>query len=503
MEPGSNYYALLDLLPDASPDEIRRAYHEAARRLHPDVSESPNAIEIFLEVQKAYEVLTDPQKRTAYDSSFPPETFEHLKRYSAELTSPHLHFGVQYSRTQLSKIETEQLLYVLMELSPIAPKGTNTAPPLNVCLVLDRSTSMQGERMDTVKATAIELMRQMRPEDILSIVVFGDRSEILLPALKHTDREEAATRIRMLRPGGGTEIFRGLESAYMEVHRNLTNKRINHIILITDGRTYGDENDCLNVAQAASGRGIRISSLGIGEEWNDEFLDKLAARTGGHTVYVSQAGDLKDFLQGIFRDYGNIFGEQASLDIKLAEGVRLGYIYRLQPDSAPLALELPVKLGSLPANGKLSLLAEFTIGPLSKRAYQLPILSGSLQIQLPALDEPTQTLPVNLSRPVNNVGKPELPPTDIVQALSYITLYRMQEQAIQEVSEGNYAAAGQHLQKLATQLFARGENDLAQTALMEAERIRHTQSLSLEGAKQIKYGTRSLLLPPLVRYGKT
>jgi Ca-activated chloride channel family protein len=49
----------------------------------------------------------------------------------------------------------------------------------------------------------------------------------------------------MIRAGGGTEIFQGLLAAFTEVRRNLTRSMINHIILITDGRTYGDEQSCI------------------------------------------------------------------------------------------------------------------------------------------------------------------------------------------------------------------------------------------------------------------
>ena len=93
-------------------------------------------------------------------------------------------------------------------------KGRKISPPLNVCLVLDRSTSMQGERMDAVKAAAIELVRQMRPDDILSIVTFSDRAEIIVPAVRQMDRTDAETKISMLRTGGGTEIFRGLSGFF-------------------------------------------------------------------------------------------------------------------------------------------------------------------------------------------------------------------------------------------------------------------------------------------------
>jgi Ca-activated chloride channel family protein len=110
-------------------------------------------------------------------------------------------------------------------------------------------------------------------------------------------------------------------------------------------------------------------------------------------------------------------------------------------------------------------------------------------------------MPIRLSRLIGDGTNTELPPRRIFQALSQITLYRMQEKARQEVSEGKIQDASTRLQRLATQLFSLGEKELAQTAYIEAERIQQTHMLSAEGEKRIKYGTRSLLLPARIERG--
>lgn len=493
----------MNILPDATPDEIRRAYHEAARRLHPDVSEEPNAIEIFLDVQKAYETLTDKDKRDQYDQSILSEINEDLKRRTAEFSTNQLNIQIQYSRAQLAVLDEPQIIYVLLQVAtPSEIKGRKISPPLNVCLVLDRSTSMQGERMDAVKATAIELIRQMHPDDILSIVSFSDRADIIVPAVRRLDRAEAETRISMLRPGGGTEIFRGLEAGLFEVQRNLSSKRINQIILITDGRTYGDEQDCLQLADRAISKGIRINGLGIGSNWNDNFLDDLATRTGGRSIYLSRIADLNEFMQDMFKDMGDVFGDQTSLALDLSPGVDLNYAYRLNPDSSPLPISDSIKLGSLLRESNLVVLLEFTVEPLLRRAYQSELGRGTLSMQIHSVEATNFSRHLQFSRPIDHLNLSEVPPNEIVQALAHISLYRMQEKVHTELFSGNIEAANLQLEMLATQLISRGENDLAKTALMEAERLRSTQALSIEGSKQIKYGTRGLVLPSIIRGGK-
>ena len=482
-----SYYDLLDLPSDATPEEIRHAFHEAALRLHPDVSSDPDSNEKFMLVQMAYDVLSDPQARNLYDQALRDQN-----------DSP-IVVDVTYSRPSLATVDEPQLIYALLEFYT-GPKYTQTPnPPLNICLVLDRSTSMQGARMDTVKLAAVELVRQLAPEDRLSIVLFSDRAEVLLSAGKRMDRTLIEAQIQMIRATGGTEIYQGLEAGFNEVKSNSTRSQINHIILITDGRTYGDEEQCLQLARLAADQGFRITGLGIGTEWNDAFLDELTSRTGGTSLYISRANDIRTFLQDQFNNLKQIFAERVTLGLTISPGVKLVSAFRLQPESAVLTSTSPIRLGSIPKPSQLSVLLEFLALPIpSSRKSRFSLARGEIGFLLPSDPSGQHSLPISLSRPISDEVSTGLPPRPIFQALSQITLFRMQERARQEVVEGKIQEASMRLQRLATQLLALGEIDLAQTAVIEAERIQQTHMLSAEGEKQIKYGTRSFMLPAVV-----
>jgi len=174
-----DHYAILGVFRDASQEEIKRAYFDAAQKLHPDRNVAPGETELFLEIQQAYEVLSNPKRRSLYDATLPPVIEEKSL----------IKYNVFFSRPNLVKLTEPQLAYMLLEVSPNEDKEKLPTPPLNICLLLDRSTSMQGDKMDMVKATAIQLLRNLRQEDVLSVVAFSDFAEVIIPASLNLDNQ--------------------------------------------------------------------------------------------------------------------------------------------------------------------------------------------------------------------------------------------------------------------------------------------------------------------------
>ena len=482
-----DYYALLGVARDASQEEIKRAYFEAAQKLHPDKNTVAGETELFLGVQQAYEVLSNPTRRTQYDATLPPEQ---------KITLPYAH-KVLYSRPNLVHLNESQMLYLILELEAPAEARESPSPPLNVCLVLDRSTSMQGEKMDIVKATAIQVLRNLRLQDVLSVVAFSDRAEVIIPASYHEEKTRLEAKIQMIRPSGATEIYQGLEAGVKEVMRSLDSKRINHIILLTDGRTYGDEQQCLALATKLAEHGIGISGMGIGQEWNDIFLDVLSTRTGGSSAYIAQPQDIKRLLLEKFNALAQTYAEDVILDAKLMDGVELTYAFRLQPDPSPIALdENALHLGSILQDVPTQIIFEYIIHPKAVKSDSLTVLDGTLKVSIASQLMPVPTLRMQFTRPITDSPETEPPPPKIVQALSRLMLYRMQERARKDLEKGNIANATRQLQVLASNLLTQGERSLAHTILLEVDHLQKQNSLTIEGSKKIKYGTRSLFNAP-------
>ena len=479
-----DYYAILGVLRDASQEEIKRSYFEAAQRLHPDKNIAAGETELFLEIQQAYEVLSNPKRRNLYDATLPPEINP----------STVVKHEMLFSRPNLVKLGEAQLLYMLLDISPREEKESLPSPPLNICLVLDRSTSMQGEKMDMVKATAIQLLRSLRPEDVFSVVAFSDYAEVIIPAAFSADKKKQEGRIQMMQTTGATEIYNGLKAGLQEVRRTVDPSRVNHIILLTDGQTYGDEQACLQLAEEAAAKNIGISGMGIGSEWNDIFLDALAGKTGGSSAYISTPKDIQRLLVEKFNALISTYADDVILEFQEQEHVKINYAFRLQPDGSSIAIEPQMHLGPILREASLQVLFEFIVDPPALDEDLLTLLNGSLKVAITARPTPVPPIRLNLKREVQINPSPEPPPTRILSALSRLTLYRMQERARVAADAGQFDEAAHQLQYLATHLLSKGEHALAKTALFEADNLEKMHAWSASGNKDVKYSTRALLL---------
>jgi Ca-activated chloride channel family protein len=476
-------YNLLGLSANASPEEVKAAYFAAARRFHPDSNPNPGATEEFKLVADAYAILSNPSQRSTYDAAV-------LQTGSGPLLAVHPVF----SRQPLPALSEAQVLYALVDIQPSILTELPD-PPINLCLAIDRSTSMQGPRLDQVKGAVSQVIDSLRESDTFAVVAFSDRAEVIVSAQRsQADRIHSKAKVSTISAHGGTEILQGLLCGLTELHHQLSPAAVNHLLLLTDGRTYGDEDDCLMLATLAASDGIAISGLGIGNEWNDRFLDELTGRTGGTAAYISNTQDVPNFIQHRVRGIGSAYAERLNVQVTLDPQMELTSVFKVSPEAGPVPMEQPLRLGSLPKRKPASVLFKFRLPPLAPGQQNIARLSFYADVV--SLGRRGERMVVDLALPVVKSPQTGPPPPALVEALGKLSHYQMQERAWQQAAAGDLVGASERLKTLGTRLLAGGQPELARLALTEASRLEKTQVLSEETKKQLKYGTRALLEAP-------
>ena len=272
-----DYYQILEVSPFASAEEIDRAYKRLVKEYHPDVLRAFKTAFLFRQIQEAYEVLRDPERRRAYDEWLRAQGLYPERAFWAE---------VLLSHRALPPLNEPQAWYVLFTLHAVSD---HTLPPrpLNLCLVIDTSTSMKGPRLEGAIRAAELVLRSLKEDDSLAVVSFNDRAKVVLPASRQHDLRKALGLIRRMKAEGGTEMSYGISAGLSELSRaGSPGEAISHIILLTDGNTYGDEEECIRLARQAKNRGISITAVGLGTDWNEELLENIAQASGGVSLYI-------------------------------------------------------------------------------------------------------------------------------------------------------------------------------------------------------------------------
>lgn len=412
--------------------------------------------------------------------------------------SPGIQMRSTLSRAMLAESAEQQLIYAMVEAVPHGMPTTMPKLPLNLCLVIDRSSSMRGERLMQVKDAAQRIVDQMGPDDYFSLVTFNDRADIVISTQKVRNKGDLKRLVSGIEASGGTEMANGLALALQEIQKAMVNRGISRMLLLTDGRTYGDEGRCVDVVRRAQGRGIGLTALGIGNEWNEDLLETLAARENSRTQYITSAQEITQVFSDELKRLHSVFAQNVELRIDVRPGAMLRSLDRVRPFIAPVqvteAKELcwVGKMGDWPGSDAQVFLLEVVVPSLNSGDH--PLLRLSLNYDLPGanlIGQQSESVLRVVVRPPEQVTY-EVDAT-VKHWLERLVAYRLQASAWQHVEDGHIEEATRRLQMAGTRLFEAGEVELARTVQDEATRLLHSGHATAEGRKRIKYGTRGLL----------
>lgn len=413
---------------------------------------------------------------------------------------PNIKVSFLDSGSQLKPKDSSQILYLLADVRPAIQSGSpSESLPLNIALVIDRSTSMKGERINKVKAAASHVIEKLSSRDHISIVSFSDRAEIIVPSTQPESTRDLTSQLNSIIPSGGTEIFQGLAAAYREIRTVPLNEYVNHIILLTDGHTYGDSALCLDLAEKAAQLGIGISGFGIGDEWNDSFLDSLVSMSGGQSGYIQEPEQILHLLRQRIQSLGSVFAHNTRIQFDLPSNLKIRQVFKMTPFFQPLKMhDHKVYAGAIEGRTPLGILVELEVESLSAEAP----LSIPMQIYTEAPKENGAGKSVRAVHDVLdsagisvNTGSSMAPA--LMQAVRMLNLHRLNENAWKEVEGGNADAAAKRMDILTRRFEEAGLDQLANNVRQNTRMLKAGDKLSTGNRMEVKYGTRLQLTTTL------
>ncbi len=409
-----------------------------------------------------------------------------------------VNLNISLNKSQFPVTGSRQLAYVLIEASPSQAMAT-VQMPLNLSLVLDKSGSMAGQKIADLKTAAKLAIDQLTPDDFISLVVFDDTASVVFPSQKAADKQALKTAVDRIRDGGGTHISFGMSKGLTELEKQLGPGRASRMILLTDGETFGDEQNCRNLARQAGTAGVPISAFGLGEDWIEELLDNIADASGGSSDYIDAPQKIAGAFQRTVRSVQGAVVQNATLVLRLTSGVSPRAIWRVTPLISRLSphhlsdRDVQAPMGELAKGAGQSALVELLFPPRGPGRYRMAQAEISYDVPSAGLVAEKVKTDIVADFTTDPAAAKQHDPR-VMNIVEKVTAHKLQTRALDAAAAGDAATASKQLRAAATRLLELGEADLAETAQKEADRLDKEGQMSASGTKKLRYETRKLTM---------
>ena len=381
-----------------------------------------------------------------------------------------------------------QVAYVLVEARPTQMMA-QVRMPLNFALVLDHSGSMKGAKLKNVKEAVKMVIGRLEPTDYVSVVIFDDTSQVIIPSMPANDKPGMQAAIDQIRDAGGTTMSLGMIQGLNELRRWHIPNAVNRMILLTDGVTYGDSDRCRQLARDAASAGIAIYPLGIGADWDEDLLDSVGQLSGGMPAeFIRNATDALTIFEQQLQSAVDVAIRNASLILRLPVGVSPKKAVKVLPIISDLGQsvlsdrQVVIPLGDLEKDKPQSVLVELMIDPRPAGLFRIMQAELSYDVPIANLEgekirddiKVTFTMDANQSAPANAY---------VMNFAEKANAHRLVTRVLEE-----YKRTGKATTRLAPNV-TRVLDEETQAAL---EQINQGQQISQDQVKSIGNKTRKL-----------
>lgn len=369
--------------------------------------------------------------------------------------------------------------------SPVGGIGVGARTPLNLCLVIDRSGSMEGPPLDYVKQACSHVVDLLSPDDVLSIVTFEETVDVVMPPQRVTNRQAVKDGIQRIMPGNTTNLYDGLLLGAQQVMSLNDPGRATRLVVLTDGDpTAGIKDHHALVAHAGEikQRGITSTFLGFGPDYNEELLASMAKRAGGNYYYIAQPHLIPEVFRTELEKLMTVVARNLQLNVKLARWVNMR-----SPQTASGGSDVSISLADMERGTTLEQVFDFDFTNHPLGHYR--VAAGRLTYD-DTLTGKTETIDldfvIEFTADSARYSAPQNP--RVAQAAQIQAASRVVEKTIMGLKTGMITSMGavQELQKTQMLLMQEGRTAEAQEVTMA---LRAIQSGDTGQAEKTLMGT--------------
>jgi Ca-activated chloride channel homolog len=238
-------------------------------------------------------------------------------------------------------------LFLDLDLSALAASDARRAP-INLALVVDRSGSMAGEKLEHAKEAARGLVSRMRDGDRIAIVTYGSDVTLLVSSTEigSSSRGSILAAIDTITDRGGTFLSGGFEAGRDEVLRQAQGGYVNRVILFSDGQANEGVTSIpglTEMSRESLTRGVHLTTMGVGLDYNENLMTAMAEVGGGHYYFIEDSRSLASIFTRELETLLSTVAKNAVLKLTLEPGVELVelYGYAFSQNGSEISVRLP------------------------------------------------------------------------------------------------------------------------------------------------------------------
>jgi Ca-activated chloride channel family protein len=410
-----------------------------------------------------------------------------------------LQFTAQCNKASVPVLNQPQLIYLLTELLP-GTAMANTRMPLNFALVLDRSGSMEGDKLRAVKMAVKNIIDLLEPADVISIVTFEQNTQVLIPAQAVTDKNGLKRKVDSLDTGGATNMAPALRAGLDQVSRFHAPDRVSRLVLLTDGEATDELDDSRRESDSAGARGIPLIGLGFGNDWKEDFIIDLANRSvlaqpgsKAYVDFIASPEQANAIFQEVFRSM-QVVAQNVQITHRMVQGIEARRVWQVTPMIKDIGLtaiqgrSIVIPVGDLEKGG-MAYLVEMMLPPRPAGNVRVAQTEVSYAVPGRGMQKEAADLILNFTYDAAQAGQVN---GKVMNVVERVQAFKLQTQALDEAAV-NPRGATQKLRQAVTILLSQGETELAQQMEKEAQNLEQGGQISSEGKKTIKLTARKTI----------
>ncbi len=388
----------------------------------------------------------------------------------------------------------EHRLYLLARIKAGPLPEDSGRRRLNLSVVLDRSSSMIGDKLAYVKQAAQFLVQHLSADDRFSLVTYNESVEVNVTPTPVVHKDALNLQIESIRAAGTTNLSGGWLQGVTLVGENAAPNQVNRVLLLTDGlanQGVTDPDRLASMARQKREEGVTTTTMGVGMDFNEDLLTRIAAEGDGAFYFIDSPDQTPRIFSEELAGLLSVVGQNLTVSLTLTAAVRS--VRQLNAYPAEVNEEgraITFRLGDLYADELKTLVLELDIPALNKLGA---IEVATLRFDYDELGDGravhhTLSLPVTLNTVRDDQYDTPASDPDVLKSALLLRAARAREEAVRQADAGEFDGASQVLAVAADEI---NRHALADAELQSQHDMLREEAMDMElGAQRYDSFTR-------------